>query len=174
MLHPDPEIQQLITYLGLQPLPFEGGWFSQTYRSPYDLEGPALPAGYPSSRPLGTAIYYLMTPAVDGFSALHRLRGVEILHFYLGDPVESLLLFPDGSSREIILGQDILHSQVPQLVIPPQTWQGHRVCPGGRYALIGSTMSPGYDDADFVLGDRTALRQAYPDRVDRILYLTRE
>jgi len=173
MLPMDDELKQIIAALQMSPLPFEGGWFSQTYRSQVSLSESMLPPGYSSDRWLSTAIYYLMTPAPDGFSAMHRLRGVEILHFYRGEPVETLLLYPDGSVRHCMVGPDVLLGQQPQLVIPAGVWQGHRVRSGGRYTLIGSTMAPGYDDADFELGERAALCRQYPDCADLITKLTR-
>jgi uncharacterized protein len=164
-----PTIDQLISRLKLQPLDLEGGWFFQTYQDP----GLSTPHGFPSPRPWSTAIYYLMTPKAAGFSALHRLRGVEILFFLLGDPVESLVIHPNGKSEQPILGTDILNGQVLQLIIPSGCWQGHRVKPGGEYALIGTTMAPGYDQQDFELGDRDELCQLYPDLKDEINLLTR-
>ena len=168
------EIEQIIAQLNLQPLPFEGGWFAQTYKSRDILSGPTLPQRYPGPRAAGTAILYLMTSAQQGFSALHRLRGDEILHYHLGDPVESLLLYADGSFQRFAIGPDILHGQVVQLVIPAGTWQGHRVCKEGRYTLISSTMAPGYEDEDFELGNRRVLCQQYPELRDEIIGLTRE
>lgn len=169
-----PDLQKIIAHLNLQPLPYEGGWFAQTYKSKDILAKSALPKRYPASRILGTAIVYLMTPTQDGFSALHRLRGDEILHYYLGDPVESLLLYPDSSYKRFVIGPDILNGQVVQLVIPAGTWQGHRVSPGGSYSLIGSTMSPGYEDEDFELGKRDEICQKYPGLTDEIMALTRK
>lgn len=169
----DELIQQIITRLELEPLPFEGGFFKQAFKSKEIIPRSGLPARYPSERALGTAIYYLMTPRPEGFSALHRLRTDEILHFYLGDPVDSLLLHPDGRSQHVTLGSDILNGQTPQLVIPTGAWQGHRVRPGGRFALIGSTMAPGYEDEDFILGERAALLAQYPYEAEWIDLLTR-
>jgi predicted cupin superfamily sugar epimerase len=169
--HPDP--QQIIHALNLQPLPFEGGWYAQSYKCKDMLNGSCLPDGYPGARALGTAIYYLMTAAQDGFSALHRLRGDEVLHFYLGDPIDSLLIYPNGSFSKLVMGPDIQNGQVLQLVIPAGTWQGHRVLPGKKYALIGSTMTPGYDDEDFELGLRSDLCKQYPLLCDEITWLTR-
>ena len=174
MTFSDPDLQQIINHLNLQPLPNEGGWYAQSYKCRDILSAPSLPVRYPTPRALSTAIYYLMTPAQDGFSALHRLCGDEILHFYLGDPIESLLLHTDGSSQRVIIGPDILNGQVVQLVIPAGTWQGHRVRPCGRYSLIGSTMAPGYDDKDFILGVRSELCHLYPDHTDEIVRLIRE
>jgi uncharacterized protein len=114
-----------------------------------------------------------MTPQPDGFSAMHRLRGVEILFYQLGDPVESLLIHPDGQIEKAILGPDILHGQVMQIVVPAGCWQGHRVKPGGEYALIGTSMSPGYDQQDFELGSREAMCQQFPAAKKELTRLTR-
>ena len=97
--------EQIRELLQMRPHPIEGGYFAETYRG-----SPMLPqsllAGYPGDRALSTAIYYLLTP--DTFSAMHRVRGDEMFHFYLGDPVEMLQLRPDGSGEVIVLGQDIV------------------------------------------------------------------
>lgn len=168
---PDP--QQIINILNLQPLPFEGGWYAQSYKSKDMLCGPSLPERYPGPRTLGTAIYYLMTAEQDGFSALHRLRGDEVLHFYLGDAIDSLLIYPDGSFRKFIMGPDLQNGQVLQLMVPAGTWQGHRVCTDKNYALIGSTMTPGYSDEDFELGLRSDLCKQFPFLSNEITWLTR-
>src|SRR5262245_20016414 len=96
---------QLLRHLQLQPLLQEGGFFAETYRSPARIEPSSLGIEYPSERSLATAIFYLLTPGT--MSTLHKLRGDEMYHFYLGGPVEMLQLFPDGSSNVVVLGQDI-------------------------------------------------------------------
>jgi predicted cupin superfamily sugar epimerase len=111
---------QLIDLLGLQPLPGEGGWYAETYRSAEGIPGAALPERFEGrDRLFGTAIYYLLTAESDSFSALHRLRGEEIYHFYLGDPVEMLLLFADGTSQNVRLGHDLAAGERVQFVVPP-------------------------------------------------------
>ena len=177
-MNPNPEkpsIQQIITALGLQPLPAEGGMFVQSYRSSENISARALPARYPAQpKPFGTAIYYLITNEPDSFSALHRLLTDEVLHFYLGDPLETLLLYPGGSSRTLILGKDILAGQHLQFVIPQGVWQGSRLAEGGEYALIGSTMAPGFTNEDYEGGEREALCAQYPHEARRIRLLTRQ
>jgi predicted cupin superfamily sugar epimerase len=101
--------QEIIDALGMQPHREEGGYFVEPYRSEEFIPKAGLPERYPSERPFGTAIYYLLTP--DTCSALHRLASDEIFHLYLGDPVTMLQLHPDGSSEVITLGQDILQGQ---------------------------------------------------------------
>lgn len=170
----DDMIPRLIERFGLRPLPGEGGLYAESYRSPSTIPPPALPPGYAAGpRTIGTAIYYLLTSAPDSFSALHRLAGDEIYHFYLGDPVEMLLLYPDGSSRQVTLGPDVLHGQEVQFVVPGGCWQGSRLLPGGRFALLGTTMAPGFDPADYAPADRSTLQASYPHERERIARLTR-
>jgi predicted cupin superfamily sugar epimerase len=161
----------LRTALGLKPLPVEGGYFAESYRAPITLPEAVLPEGYSGSRSLATAIYYLLTP--DTFSAMHRLRSDEVYHFYLGDPVEQLRLFPDGRTETIRLGTRILEGMRPQAAVPGGVWQGSRLVPGGKYALMGTTMAPGFDPADYEHGDRDRLIAAYPESHDLIVALTR-
>lgn len=163
-----PQIKDL---LKLQPLPSEGGFFAEVYRSTCKLPSSALPSGYADERSLSTAIYYLLTP--ENFSAIHRLRGDEVYHFYLGDPVEMLLLKQDGTAEAVLEGPDIAAGMRLQQVVAGGTWQGARLAPGGQYALMGTTMAPGFDPADFELGNRDQLSAQYPRYSPLIAMLTR-
>jgi predicted cupin superfamily sugar epimerase len=80
---------------------------------------------------------------------MHRLRSDEVFHFYLGDEVEMLQLWPDGTGRRVGLGSDLAAGMLPQTVVPQGVWQGSRLVRGGRFALLGCTVSPGFDYADF-------------------------
>jgi uncharacterized protein len=163
------DANELIRYLRLEPLPIEGGYFRQTWLSD-DL---VSVQGYDSPRPAGTAIYYLLTSEPDSFSALHRLATGEIYHFYLGDPVEMLMLAEGDPGRRIILGSDLLGGQHVQYMVPRSVWQGSRLIPGGRFALLGTTMAPGYDARDFTLGRRQELARQFPAHATLIQALTR-
>ncbi len=160
--------EEIIEILGLKPLHPEGGYYRESYRSPSCI--PARDGESAPQRSLATAIYYLLTPHY--FSALHRLASDETYHFYLGDPVQMLLLHPDGSGREAILGHDLQNGQMVQLTIPAGAWQGAALRPGGRYALLGTTVSPGFDARDFCLADR-ALADKFPGFAEQIHRLTR-
>lgn len=155
-----PTAEALIARLGLQPLEFEGGWYAETWRSADTLPADALPARYGAARAAGTAIYYLLTP--DTVSRLHRLTTDEIFHFYAGDPVEMLQLHPGGRGEVETLGADVLNGEKPQVVVPRGTWQGCRLRQGGRYALLGCTVAPGFEVADFVAGARAELVAGWP------------
>lgn len=163
----------IIKKLQLSPLADEGGLYRQTYVSDIKLSKDQLPGNYPGDRPIGTQIYYLLTDEIDSFSALHRLLGDEVYHFYLGDTLEMLLLYPDGYSKTVLLGSDILSDEVVQFVVPGGVWQGSRLKSGGKFALLGTSMSPGFDGADFELGDRDELEKTYPEQADLIKQLTR-
>ncbi|MET9761178.1 cupin domain-containing protein [Streptomyces sp. NPDC006372] len=151
----------LIAHYGLEPIPREGGLFRQTWA------GPERPDG----RPEGTAIVALLT--ADDFSALHRLPTDEIWHFYLGDPLELLLLAPDGSTRTAVLGPDVLGGQHIQFTVPAGTWMGGRVREGGSWTLFGCTMAPGFTFQGYEHGDETDLTARYPAEADKIAALSR-
>ena len=160
----------IIRVLGLEPHA-EGGWFVETYRAPFLLPRASLPVGYAGDRNLSTAIYYLLRRG--NFSAMHRVMGDEILHHYLGDPVELLRLYPDGSGDVAVIGPDLESGMRPQVIVPGGTWQGARVSGEGEFALLGTTMAPGFDYADFLLADRSELIARYPDHSDLIEELAR-
>lgn len=170
---PLPSIDDLIRHFNLEVLPVEGGIFAQTYKSAEVIPHAALPSRYRGDKPFGTAIVFLFTPDADSFSAMHRLPTDEVYHFYLGDPIELLELHADGRSQQVILGQDIMNGQKVQHVVPRGTWMGSRMRPGGRYALMGTTMAPGFTHEDFEGGSRTQLIAQYPHQVDLIAQLTR-
>jgi predicted cupin superfamily sugar epimerase len=161
--------EQVIAVLGLQPLPLEGGFYRETYRSADQLPAGSLPC-YGRSKVACTAIYYLLTS--DTCSALHRLPTDEIFHFYVGDPVRMLQLFPDGRGHLITLGPDLVAGQAPQVVVSRGVWQGSLLNPGGAFALLGTTMAPGFDFDDYEPGDREVLIRQYPTFRDWIERLT--
>jgi predicted cupin superfamily sugar epimerase len=165
--------EALIKHLGLQPLPVEGGFFRETWRAEDTVPAGVLPPRYTSSRSVGCAIYYLLTSEPDCFSAMHRLAGDEVYHFYLGDPVEMLLLSPEGNTRRVVLGQDVLNGQLVQHVVRRGVWQGSRLVQGGSFALLGTTMAPAFDPRDFEAGSREELIQSYPAETELIRALTR-
>ena len=155
-------LQVLIDKLGLIPLEIEGGMFRQTYLSKFLTDG----------RPMGTAIYYLLS--ADAFSHLHLLDVDEIYHFYLGDPVELCLLDESGNLSVEILGQDIQKGQHVQITAPKGVWQGSKLVPGGKWALLGTTTTPGYLDSGYTHADRETLIERFPQHAKAIKSLTGE
>ncbi len=162
---------QIIALLNLTLHPKEGGYFRETYRSSESIPEKTLPTRYKGMRSFATAIYYLLEP--ETFSVMHRLESDEIFHFYLGDPVEMLQLWPDGSGRLVILGSDIFRGMQPQVAVPRGVWQGARLCNAGRFALLGTTVSPGFEFADYEIGPRDELIKSYPQFKEWIIALTK-
>ncbi len=167
-----PSPQELIEFLGLEPLLPEGGMYRQTYRSAESIPQACLPERYQGDKPAGTAIYFLLDAERFPFSVLHRLPTDEIYHFYLGDPVEMLLLYPESGSERVALGQDILGGQRVQFVAPRGVWQGAYLLPESSFALMGTTMAPGFTEDDYEMPSRTGLLAAYPQEVELIRKLT--
>jgi len=168
-----PTADELIALLQLQPHPKEGGCFRETYRSEDRLSAAHLPARYRGDHSVSTAIYYLLTPT--SISPLHRLASDEIFHFYLGDPVRMLQLGPGQEGHEIVLGQDLAAGQQLQVLAPRDVWQGSCLLePGGRFALLGCTVAPGFDYADYEHGQRDELVRQFPQYAELIRRLTTE
>jgi hypothetical protein len=163
----------LIEHFQLERLPTEGILFRQSYRSAETLNPGTLPERYRGDKPFGTCIVALLTDDPDSISSLHRLHSDEIWHFYLGDPIEMLLLHTDGSSEHVTLGHDVLNGQHVQFVVPRGAWMGAKLRAGGAWALFGNTMAPGFTSSDFENGARDDLIAQYPAERDAILALTR-
>ncbi|MCI0331991.1 MAG: cupin domain-containing protein [Planctomycetes bacterium] len=162
--------RQIIERLQLEPLTIEGGFFRETYRSTQRLRAIALPPEYSGERNVSTAIYYLLAP--DTFSVIHRVRSDEVFHFYAGDPVEMLQLWPEGDGRIVTIGNDLAAGREPQAVVPAGVWQGCRLMRGGEWALMGCTVAPGFDYADYTSGHRAKLLAEYPNFAEVIAALT--
>lgn len=151
--------EDLVAHYGLEPIPREGGLFRRTWAGPERADG----------RPEGSAIVALLT--AGDFSALHRLPGDEVWHFYLGDPLDLLLLAPDGTSTTPVLGPDVLAGQHVQLTVPGGTWMGART--HGAWTFFGCTMAPGFTYEGYEHGEFEALVARYPGEAERIAGLCR-
>jgi len=161
--------EQIIEHFGMKPLSQEGGFYAETYRSAAVIGRANLPAGYTGDRSLASAILYLLKRGQ--VSRLHRLKSDEVFHFYLGQPVTMLQLHPDGSDQVVTLGPEILAGQHLQAVVPAGTWQGCLLQGQGEFALLGTTMAPAFEFADFELAEAQTLMAAYPSQKDLIARL---
>jgi len=167
-----PTVDEVKSLLGLVPHPREGGCFVRTYESDERI---VQAARYGSPRLTGTAIYYLLEPHT--YSEVHRLQSDEIFHFYMGDPMEMLQLFADGSGSTIRIGTDLAAGELPQHVVHRGVWQGSRLAPGAPsiygYALLGCTVSPGFEFEDYEDASRAELIPKWPQWAEKITALTR-
>lgn len=154
--------EEVAKLLQLQPLDQEGGFFRRQAEA--EARGP-------DDRRLWSTIYFLVTPA--GFSAMHRLNVDEIWCFQAGDAVESLRLHGDGGGEWVRLGLNPDAGERAQDVIRAGTWQGTRLRPGGRWALLTCVVVPEFVWGDFELGQSATLTAAFPGFADGIAALTR-
>ena len=158
-----------IERLNLVPHP-EGGYFRESYRAGEELPAEALPPRYGGARALATAIYFLL-PGTD-FSALHRLRSDELWHFYAGSPLTVHVISPGGHTPWR-LGPDFERGERFQALAPAGSWFGAELDDREGYALVGCTVAPGFDFADFELGKRDELLRAFPHLAGIVTRLTR-
>lgn len=136
------------------------GFVAQTYRSQTIVPAASLPAEYASPRPIGSALYFLVTP--EAHIVMHRIRSDQQYHHYLGDPLDLIMLLPDGNGQVVTVGNDLRAGMRPQLFIPGGTFHMARLQPGGTLALLGSTEWPGVDPPDVEIADRAKLIAEFP------------
>ena len=142
-----PKVKSLIEHYKFQPLPAEGTLFVSTYRSATEFE---------NGKPHGTAMIGMYCDEPRSLSLFHRLTADEVWHFYGGDPLRLVLLYPDGSSKDVIMGSDSL----VQFVIPAGVWQAGHMVEGGVYSLFGCTVAPGFTGDMFEGGTQTHLLES--------------
>jgi predicted cupin superfamily sugar epimerase len=134
--------KQIVEMLGLKPHP-TCGFVAETYRSKQQIPQQALPRTYEGSRPFGSVLYFIVTPEAQ--IRLHRIRSDQMYHHYLGDPLEVLLLYPDGHGDLKVVGSDLAGGMRPQLFIPGGTFHISRLRKGSSFALLGTTEWPGVE-----------------------------
>jgi predicted cupin superfamily sugar epimerase len=150
---------QWIAALGLEPHP-EGGWFRETYRAREHIEASGLPARYGGPRSFSTSIYFLLEGTQ--FSAFHRLKSDELWHFHAGGSLQVWIIDEAGRLRTERVGPDPAAGDRLQLVLPAGTWFAARPLAAADYTLLGCTVAPGFDFADFELAGRAALAGRFP------------
>jgi len=163
--------QQLIQQYNLLPHP-EGGWYKQTYKSAEYISTAALPERFGGDRPFSTAIYFLL--GKGNYSAFHRIKSDECWHFYLGDPLEILILHQTGELTTVILGNEMDKGQLFQYVVPAGCWFASRPAPESQYCFVGCTVAPGFDFTDFEMANGEQLIIEYPQHSTLIRELCRQ
>lgn len=162
-------IEYWVENLSLLPHP-EGGFYKEMYRSKKAIPADIMEEGLTGSRSLSTGIYFLITEG--NFSAFHRIKSDEMWHFYYGDPLVVHVIEPDGTYTKLSIGLDLENGQRPQAVVPAGAWFASES--GGSYSLVGCTVSPGFDFADFELAKEDQLLQEFPEHTDLIGRLCRQ
>jgi predicted cupin superfamily sugar epimerase len=136
------------------------GFVRQAYLGDQVIAPGGLPPPFAEGRPLGSALYFLVTPSAP--VRLHRIRNDQLYHYYRGDPLELFLLDVDGGSERVIVGGDLRAGERVQQLIPGNTFHTARVAGNRRWFLGASTAWPGVTPADVEIGDVEALAGKYP------------
>lgn len=164
---PNQAASEIIKLLALEPHP-ERGYYRQTYRAATTVEC----RSHDGARAASTAIYFLISDD-EPATYLHRLRSDEVFHLYDGGPLEIVRLFADGSWDVARLGMNLGEGERPQVMVPAGTWFGTILAPGASHCLVGCTVAPGFEFADFELADGPELAARYPEGADRIRDMSR-
>lgn len=164
-------IDDIVAALHMQPHP-EGGFYAETYRSKETIAQEHLPARFGGSRHFSTAIYFLVPAGV--FSAFHRIQSDECWHFYQGGPLHVYVIHPEGRLDIIKLGSNLQAGETFQAVVPAGCWFASRPVSVTGYSLVGCTVAPGFDFADFELATANTLSEEYPQHESLIRELCRQ
>lgn len=167
----DKNAQYWIDRLSLSPHP-EGGYYRVTYQSTLTIAQGALPSAFRGDRCASTAIYFLLSE--KDFSAFHRLASDELWHFYAGSALVVYVIDPEGNYSELHLGNGFEAGEVFQAVVKAGCWFASRLKTSAGFALVGCTVAPGFDFADFEMAKRSDLIASYPKHQKLIEDLTRE
>lgn len=165
------QVAQLIRQFELLPHP-EGGYYKETYRSGELVDAAALPPRFGGSRCFSTAIYFLLE--AGNFSAFHRIHSDEVWHFYAGQRLLVHVLEDNGHLTTLKLGNNPEEGELFQAIVPAGCWFASEPAPGTAFALVGCTVAPGFDFADFELASVTGLTATYPQHATLISRLCRE
>lgn len=150
----------------------EGGYYAETYRSIGLIPQKALTGDFGGDRAYATGIYFLLEN--HHFSAFHRIKSDEMWHFYQGEALDIFVIYPESGRLEVIkLGDNPDGGETFQAVVPANTWFASRPASGSNYALVGCTVSPGFDFEDFDMADRETLQASFPQHAKLIEELTR-
>ncbi|RSK44757.1 cupin domain-containing protein [Hymenobacter perfusus] len=155
--------QDIIHHLHLTPHP-EGGYYRETYRA-----ADTLTSAGGHTRNVSTAIYYLLEN--EDKSHFHRIKSDELWFFHQGQPLEIILLTP-GQPTRLVLGSDFSRGELPQAVVPADTWFAAHLPHRAGFALVSCTVAPGFDFADFELAERAALVAEFPQAAEVVEQFT--
>lgn len=158
-----------IRQLQLHPHP-EGGYYKEVYRSTGIIPKDCLHE-FEDARNYATSIYFLLEQG--NFSAFHKIKSDELWHFYAGDTLLIHVIEPNGNYHVIMLGSNLDKGETFQCVVPANAWFASEPAPDAAFALVGCTVSPGFDFADFEMAEKEMLRNMFPKQANIIERLCR-
>ena len=152
------ESSETIKLLDLKPLPLEGGYYCETFRSKMGSEQ--------KDRCAGTCIYYLLEGGNKSY--WHSVKSDEIWLYHCGSPGIQLLLFPDGAWEERTIGANFADNEFPQSVIPAGTWQATVLKNPDSWGLFSAVVCPGFEFEDYMPGRGAELITKWPAAEKRV------
>lgn len=156
-----------IDRLGMEAHP-EGGYFKEYYRAGLRIDSEE----FSGDRNICTGIYFLLEK--EQFSALHRIKSDELWHFYEGHPLEVVEIDALGQLTIVTLGRDFDKGQRLTHVVKAGHWFGSRPGPDSKWSLVGCTVAPGFDFADFEMPPQSQLIQWFPQHAEEIRKMSRQ
>ncbi|NEO30782.1 MAG: cupin domain-containing protein [Symploca sp. SIO3C6] len=154
------DAQYWIEQLKLDKLEEIGGYFRSHLKSQQTISQMSLPEGGDERRFWEMNYYLLHNSDVN---ALHQLKQDEMWHFYAGNTL-AIHLFPnDGNYRKIKLGSNLDAGEVFQAVAPQNTWFGATMIEPNSFALVGTTLAPGWHPTDST--------KPTPNQLDKLIKL---
>lgn len=150
---------ELISMLQLEPHP-EGGFYSRTYASDEQIAAAGLPSRFGADRIISTAIYFLLEG--KDYSAFHRIKSDELWHFYTGGGLHIYVIHPDGRGEVLLLGNDLANGYRFQQLVKAGCWFASKPAKENSFSLVGCTVAPGFDFADFEMAKEGELLNEYP------------
>lgn len=162
--------EQIIQQYNLLPHP-EGGYYKQTYISEETIPAAGLPERFSSARHFSTAIYFLL--GGNDYSAFHRIKSDELWHFYAGEGLHIYVIHPDGEAELLKLGNDLVNGYSFQYVVKAGCWFASQPVTQNGFSLVGCTVAPGFDFADFEMGEKNQLLETFPQHKEWISRLCR-
>lgn len=158
-----------IQHLELEPHP-EGGFYKQVYRAQESISQNALPSRFSGNRSFATSIYFLLSG--NDVSKFHRIKSDELWHFYAGSSLTVYMIDEASEQTQFVLGGDYEAGECFQNVVHAGRWFGAALNKTNSFALIGCTVAPGFDFADFELAEQANLLKQYPQHEQLIKRLT--
>lgn len=152
--------REIAQVLGLQEHR-EGGMFRELYRS-------VVRTHATKQRRAATSIFYMLR--ARDVSTWHLVKSDEIWMYHAGSSAVQLLLLPDGTFEERVIGPDVLSGEFPQSLIPAWTWQSTVLTDRSEesWGLFGAVVCPGFEFEDYIEGRTEELVKRYPDAEARI------
>lgn len=163
-------VEQLVNQFQLLPHP-EGGYFKETYRSVETIAQHALPIRFNAKKYFSTAIYFLLEQG--NFSAFHKIKSDECWHFYAGGTLLVHVIDAKGNLSTTKLGNDILHGETFQFVVPANCWFASEPAEKTAFSFVGCTVAPGFDFEDFELANAKELITIFPQHHEIIKRMCR-